>query len=53
VIAQWINPYVVIPMHYNTFPVIEQDPEEFAGKVESINKETKVVILEPGQIYKE
>ncbi len=51
--AEWINPEIIIPMHYNTFPVIEQDPEEFANRVESINKETKVVILEPGQIYKE
>ena len=51
--TQWIDPYVVIPMHYNTFPVIEQDPEEFADMVESTNKKVKVVILEPGQIYKE
>ena len=51
--AQWLDPYVVIPMHYNTFPVIEQDPEEFADKVRSMNKKVKVVILEPGQIYKE
>ena len=51
--AQWIDPDIIIPMHYNTFPVIEQDPEEFADRVESMNKKTKVVILEPGQIYKE
>ncbi len=51
--VKWINPEIVIPMHYNTFPVIKQDPEEFARRVESINKETKVVILEPGEIYKE
>ena len=51
--AQWLDPDIVIPMHYNTFPVIEQDPEEFADRVESITKKTKVVILEPGQIYKE
>jgi L-ascorbate metabolism protein UlaG (beta-lactamase superfamily) len=40
-------------MHYNTFPVIEQDVERYADIVESINKDMKVVILEPGQIYKE
>jgi len=51
--AQWIDPDIVIPMHYNTFPVIEQDPEEFADRVESMNKKIRVVILEPGQIYKE
>lgn len=27
--ARWINPKYVIPMHYNTFPSIAQDPEEF------------------------
>ncbi len=51
--AEWINPEIVIPMHYNTFPVIKQDPEDFARRVESLKKETKVVILEPGQIYEE
>mgnify|MGYP000853433957 CR=1 FL=1 len=51
--VKWINPEIVIPMHYNTFPVIKQDPEDFARRVKSLNKETKVVILEPGQIYKE
>ena len=24
--SMWLNPKVVIPMHYNTFPPIEQDP---------------------------
>ncbi len=51
--AAWIDANVVIPMHYNTFPVIQQDPETYANIVESINKEMKVVILEPGQLYKE
>lgn len=27
--AELIKPKVVIPMHYNTFPVIQADPEEF------------------------
>jgi L-ascorbate metabolism protein UlaG (beta-lactamase superfamily) len=51
--AEWINPEVLIPMHYNTFPVIEQDSEEFKDRVELKNKDMRVVILEPGQIYKE
>jgi len=51
--AEWINPEVLIPMHYNTFPVIEQDGEEFKDLVELKNKDMKVVILEPGQMYKE
>lgn len=27
--ASWINPEFVIPMHYNSFPSIAQDPNEF------------------------
>ena len=51
--AAWIDAKIIIPMHYNTFPEIEQDPEKYAYIVESINKDKKVVILEPGQSYKE
>lgn len=31
--ADWINAKTVVPVHYNTFPVIEQDGEDFARKV--------------------
>ncbi|MDI3483478.1 MAG: hypothetical protein PWQ74_65 [Methanobacteriaceae archaeon] len=50
--AKWISPQKVIPMHYNTFPVIEQDPTIFK---ETLEKETsiKVIILGPGETYKE
>ena len=41
------NPGVAIPMHYNTFPVIEADPEEFKNKVESSGK--GCLVLEYGQ----
>jgi len=41
------NPKVAIPMHYNTFPVIEADPHVFKTKVEAIGK--KAVVLEFGQ----
>ena len=41
------NPGVAIPMHYNTFPVIEADPEEFKNKVESVGK--GCLVLEYGQ----
>lgn len=27
--AKWIKAKTVVPMHYNTYPVIEQDPNEF------------------------
>lgn len=46
--AQWIKAGVVIPMHYNTFPPIEQDPNDFKSLVETIC-DCEVVICEPGK----
>jgi len=31
--AEWINAKKVVPVHYNTFPVIEQDPDAFVAKL--------------------
>ena len=31
--ARWIDPEFVIPMHYNSFPSIAQDPEDFKRSV--------------------
>ncbi|MDC2863045.1 metal-dependent hydrolase [Bacillus sp. BP-3] len=33
--AEWVGAKVVVPMHYNTFPVIEQDPHQFVEKLTS------------------
>ncbi|PAV30383.1 metal-dependent hydrolase [Virgibacillus profundi] len=33
--ADWINAKIVVPVHYNTFPVIEQDAEAWASKVKT------------------
>ncbi len=46
--VEMIQPKVVIPMHYNTFDPIWQDPKAFASR---IGKRAQVVILEPGQSY--
>ena len=43
--VEMIQPEVVIPMHYNTFEVIEQDPEEFRRRV---GNRARVEILQPG-----
>lgn len=37
------NPEVAIPMHFNTFPVIAADPNEFKKKVEDIGKKCTVL----------
>lgn len=44
-----INPKRVVPIHYNTFPVIEQDAEAFARNVEA-QTESRCTVLEPGGV---
>lgn len=46
-----IKPKVVIPMHYNTFDVISQDPKSFASRVKKALSKTKVVVLKPGESF--
>ncbi len=43
-----IKPRTVIPIHYNTWPLIEQDPEAFRTRVEP---KAEVVVLQPGDVY--
>ena len=45
--AKWINPKIVVPMHYNSFPAIKQNPEEFRMLVEKESADLKVEILKP------
>jgi L-ascorbate metabolism protein UlaG (beta-lactamase superfamily) len=46
-----IKPKVVIPMHYNTFDAIKQDPKQFEKLVRAKAKGVKVVVLDPGESY--
>ncbi|MCR4962840.1 MAG: metal-dependent hydrolase [Firmicutes bacterium] len=46
--VHWLQPKTVIPMHYNTFPAISQDPELFKGAVED-RTEARCLILAPGE----
>ncbi|MCO7175936.1 metal-dependent hydrolase [Sporolactobacillus kofuensis] len=32
--AQWIRAKTVVPIHYNTFPVIKQDPSKFVNQLD-------------------
>ena len=41
--TEFVQPELVIPMHYNTFPVIQADPNEFAHKVSLIGRKAKVM----------
>ena len=43
-----LKPKVVVPIHYNTFPPIKQDPNDFAKLV----TDAEVQILQPGEFVK-
>jgi L-ascorbate metabolism protein UlaG (beta-lactamase superfamily) len=44
--VEFLRPKKVIPMHYNTFPIIQVDPNEFKELVGSL---AEVLILSPGE----
>lgn len=46
--VELLRPKVAIPIHYGTFPPIEQDPQEFARLV---GDRARVVILKPGETF--
>ncbi len=43
-----LRPKKVVPVHYNTFPVIEQDADAFKRAVEN-ETDAEVVVLKPGE----
>lgn len=45
--VEFLKAKAVVPIHYNTWPVIEQDPIAFKNKVES-KTDAKVIVLDPG-----
>jgi len=47
--AELLGAAVSIPMHYNTFPYIEVDPEEFVTKVEAGGR--KALLVPPGRSF--
>jgi L-ascorbate metabolism protein UlaG (beta-lactamase superfamily) len=50
--AELLDADTVIPMHYDTFPPVEADPERFKAEVES-RSSSQVVILRPGESFQE
>ena len=46
--AEMIQPRLVIPMHYDTFPAIEQDPQAFRRLAEE-KTGIPVAVLKPGE----
>jgi len=46
--VQFIRPRRALPIHYDTFPVIKQDPRAWAARVEEMTP-CRVEVLTPGQ----
>lgn len=49
--AAWLGSRVVVPMHYNTFPQVEQDADAIVKGITDKAPGTEVVIIEPGDSY--
>ena len=47
--VELVRPKVAIPMHYNTWPPIAANPEEFATAVAECCPDTQAVIVNPGE----
>ncbi len=46
--VEFIQTKKVIPIHYDTFPIVNADPEEFKKRVGNM---AEVIILKPGESY--
>lgn len=47
--AQWLRPRHVLPIHYNTFPLIEQDGDAFVNRLQALG--LAGTALKPGQSW--
>ncbi len=46
-----LKPKKAIPMHYKTFPILEQDANRFVELAKQIAPDVEVIVLEPGDTY--
>jgi L-ascorbate metabolism protein UlaG (beta-lactamase superfamily) len=46
--VEFVQTKRVIPIHYDTFPIVKSDPQEFKRRVGSL---AEVIILKPGGSY--
>ncbi len=49
--VDWLNADVAFPMHYDTFPPIEQDPEDFAREVDAAGNDADVQLLDGDESF--
>ena len=46
-----LKPKRVVPMHYNTFPILEQTPDKSVAQARYKVPEAKIIVLKSGQEY--
>lgn len=46
-----LKPKKAIPMHYKTFPILEQNADRFVQLAKEIAPDVEIIVLEPGQTY--
>jgi len=46
-----LQPKVVIPMHFGSFPILVQDAAPFVAAVSRSRPQTRVVVLKPGETW--
>jgi len=51
VAVDWLDPDVAFPMHYDTFPPIEIDTEDFEREVEATGSDADVVVLDGDETH--
>jgi L-ascorbate metabolism protein UlaG (beta-lactamase superfamily) len=49
--VDWVDPDVAFPMHYDTFPPIEIDVEDFRREVKATGNDAEVVVLGGDESY--
>ena len=51
VAVDWLDVDYAFPMHYDTFPPIEQDPQDFANEVAGTGRDAEVVALDGDESF--
>ncbi|MCX7991155.1 MAG: metal-dependent hydrolase [Proteobacteria bacterium] len=50
--TKWINPRIVVPMHFGTFPVLTGKLEDFEKELKSQKIKTQLLKMNIGEVYK-
>jgi L-ascorbate metabolism protein UlaG (beta-lactamase superfamily) len=49
--AKYLKSKIIVPMHYNTTPLIRQNPNDLKLFIKELELDTEVKILEPGDYF--